>query len=795
ELASHRRGCDALISRDNGKTWNLDRRYELDRFDFLRTDDRWVDGKCGHIAAVALPDGHVLSAYGNYLLGGAVLIKWKPDAGPIKAVPKVGIQIGPKPGEVERYAADELASYLGKLFRIETRPAVERPESADVLLLVGTRDTNPAVAKALGKEAWPQVSDQGIVLKRATLDGKPTLIIGGGSDAATLWAVYELVERWGVRYLLHGDVLPQTPGTFRLPDADVALEPNLKVRQWRVVNDFACGPVSWGLDEYRRVLDQLAKLRFNRVFASIYPTQPFLDLEVKGIKREKANLWYGWHYPITYDMPGRWLFGKEPEFWNPDLPRDASYKALADAGERLVHGIFAHAQHRGMQCAISATLTSFPPEFAPLLNDPQKVRQLDSMGIVPGPKTDMDDPALTELAAAVLRATANTYPKADYVVLGMPEMRQWVDQYERAWRVLDQKYRLSEKAKLEDVVAAAGRRTGYPGGAERAVREVKGDIVSLYYFDHVINDVQAMRGTRRSDMRFIFGNIAEELFPVLSKLLPPGSETLAFVDYTASRILRRRAVLKNIPGPQTPATLHYTLHDDNVGVLPQLTTGSLHELTRDLRHHGWAGFSSRYWLIGDHDPCVAYLSRAAWHADATPEAVYRDQIRAACGEACVEDMLTVFREVEATTVELEWHGLGLTFPIPGMMMSHWKPNPMPAELKKVRPGYQRALAAARRAQGKASAAGRKYTDYWVGRLEFGIGYLDTIEAVRRAATAEAAKKPAEALQHAETALATARRALEAYARVAGDQSDRGAIATMAEYVYRPLKAKVAQLQK
>lgn len=113
KLASHRRGCDALISRDHGKTWNLDHRFELDRFDFLRQDGYWVDGMCGHIGSVALPDGHLISAYGHYLLGASVLIKWKPDAEPVQAVPKVGILIGPQPGEVERYAADELAVYLG----------------------------------------------------------------------------------------------------------------------------------------------------------------------------------------------------------------------------------------------------------------------------------------------------------------------------------------------------------------------------------------------------------------------------------------------------------------------------------------------------------------------------------------------------------------------------------------------------------------------------------------------------------------------------------------------------------
>jgi len=77
KLASHRRGCDALTSKDHGQTWNLDRRYELDSFDYLREDGYWVDGKCGHIGAVVLDDDHVISAYGHYELGAAVLIKWK----------------------------------------------------------------------------------------------------------------------------------------------------------------------------------------------------------------------------------------------------------------------------------------------------------------------------------------------------------------------------------------------------------------------------------------------------------------------------------------------------------------------------------------------------------------------------------------------------------------------------------------------------------------------------------------------------------------------------------------------
>ena len=120
---------------------------------------------------------------------------------------------------------------------------------------------------------------------------------------------------------------------------------------------------------------------------------------------------------------------------------------------------------------------------------------------------------------------------------------------------------------------------------------------------------------------------------------------------------------------------------------------------------------------------------------------------------------------------------------------------MSDELVEDRQGYQRALDAAYRAREKAQPAGQSYIDYWIGRLKFGIGYLDMIAVVRRASIAEADGKPLDAIQNAEAALVTAREALEAYTDVVRDQSDRGAIAVMNEYVYRPLKEKVAALQK
>ena len=55
------------------------------------------------------------------------------------------------------------------------------PSVANAVILVGSPTTNSAVAKALGSDAWPKLTDQGLALKHASLEGKPTLVVGGGT--------------------------------------------------------------------------------------------------------------------------------------------------------------------------------------------------------------------------------------------------------------------------------------------------------------------------------------------------------------------------------------------------------------------------------------------------------------------------------------------------------------------------------------------------------------------------------------------------------------------------------------
>src|SRR5262249_58092179 len=85
------------------------------------------------------------------------------------------------------------------------------------------------------------------------------------------------------------------------------------------------------------------------------------------------------------------------------------------------------------------------------------------------------------------------------------------------------------------------------------------------------------------------------LFPVLDKVLPPKASALHFVDYTARRVAAHADLLAQVPARSVRSSLIFTLADDNVRVLPQLTTSHLHTLMGRLRQDGWGGLSPRDW--------------------------------------------------------------------------------------------------------------------------------------------------------------------------------------------------------
>ena len=66
KLASYRRGCDAVISHDNGLTWDVEHLYTIDDAPYCE-GEKWLNCVCGHLYSIALDDNSMLTAFSNYL--------------------------------------------------------------------------------------------------------------------------------------------------------------------------------------------------------------------------------------------------------------------------------------------------------------------------------------------------------------------------------------------------------------------------------------------------------------------------------------------------------------------------------------------------------------------------------------------------------------------------------------------------------------------------------------------------------------------------------------------------------
>ena len=711
-----------------------------------------------------------------------------------QATADVAVVVGETADPLERHAAQELCDYLGKLYALDVAPSTEPGVATTVFVLRPAGGDTAAAAAAYG--VLPGLGPQSILIRPFQQGDTQCVLLTGGSPVAVMWSVYELVERWGVRYLVHGDVLPANAGTLRLPEAEIRLEPNMRTRCWRLVNDLAEGPVSWSLEENRLFLRQIAKMKFNRVFLAFWPAQPFVHYSFHGMDKASPCFNFGEHFPIDDDTVGREKFGKMTEFINPDYVDAKTPEELVQRATGLAKGILEEAGRLGMETGLAVYPFEWPKEFQKVLPGCEPVKQLGNLTAGPGKDQSMDDPLLREMIATIVRAYIKTHPEAEYLHIGVPEHRGWTARAEDAYRALDAKYGLKELGTFEELCARARARTSFPGGGERVETMLKGDLSSLAFFDSLVEEKSLLaRPDGRSDIKLIYNGVVAELFPLVAKMVPEGGEVLSFIDYTASRQLKQRDLLRQKPPKGFPANLIFTLADDNVGVLPQLATGSLHEIMGELRGSGWSGFYTRYWTVGDLVPTVHYLAKASWDATLTPEAAYRDLIQQIAGPESVAPALKAFGILEAITKGLDEHGLGFGFPVPSMMVKHYRSGGLSEPIRADHAQYREALAALRSARERSGAPGHRFLDYLIGRTVFAVRYLDAAEAFAAAGQAEKSGSPEEAARHADTAYAAIREALQVWADIAEDHGDLGGVALMNEYCYRPIRDKRAELTK
>lgn len=125
--------------------------------------------------------------------------------------------------------------------------------------------------RAAFAEAHSELQPDGYLLRTAERDGRSLQVVAGCDATSILRGAYRLAEHWGVRYYMHGDVIPDARHGWQFPQVDESRRPLFSLRGIQPFHDFPEGPDWWSRDDHKAVLAQLPKLGMNFIGFHTYP--------------------------------------------------------------------------------------------------------------------------------------------------------------------------------------------------------------------------------------------------------------------------------------------------------------------------------------------------------------------------------------------------------------------------------------------------------------------------------------------------------------------------------------------
>jgi hypothetical protein len=368
------------------------------------------------------------------------------SCGVLKKGPVIIISKNASP--LEELAAKEVRRYLylrtGKLVPVESRS-----HAADV-----RRDA----IVVLGKEHFPAadfsdpeltgtvetLGTEEYVLKTFPHRRKTVLLVTGGGGIGTLYGAYRLAEKLGVRFYLHGDVVPDAQVPLEIPAVDEVGRPLFRLRGIHPFHDFPEGPDWWNAEEYKAILGQLPKLRMNFFGLHTYP---------EGRPNAEPTVWIGlaedsladgtvsFSYPSSYQstLRGNWgyeatrtgefhfgaseLFERDgfgPEVMGEALPEPQTADesdAVFDRTAAMLRDAFTFGRSLGVKTCVGTEMPLTIPELVK--------KRLREKGL------DPRDPAVVnEVYKGLFTRIKHAYP-LDYYWLWTDENWTWSDADEK----------------------------------------------------------------------------------------------------------------------------------------------------------------------------------------------------------------------------------------------------------------------------------------------------------------------------------------------------------------------------
>lgn len=546
------------------------------------------------------------------------------------------IVVGHTSAPFYRWVATEVQRYLreltGALLPIVTSDAIP---SEVPILVVGGPQANPLSAVAEQKRLvdFAGLKPEGFIIQTVDLDGRPAVVIGGNDEAATMYAAYELVERLGVVFQITGDLIPRQRPELKLPAASVRMEPALKNRGLHM-RHFV---MPWmGLDDFRHMVDQMAKLKYNYLEFFWYVGEPWNEYAYQGEKRQidrlytKDSGYLTWHLTAGSQTAkdvkiGRELFQQE-RVCAPEFAHVQNQEQAYEVARRWLTEAIAYAHQRKIKTWLGLgdcpTLTPNFRKFSQLAADSGF---FGTVVIPPG------DPTGTEIWHAMVSSAIDTYPEADGYWIWLAEIGVGSTGDAETQRVLRQ-YDVDGKPIHSD-----------------------SDLALVHYGRELIRGLQQRHPQAQLGLAMLDRC---HLFHTLDKYVP---QEVHFMSMESGACWHKGVPvpMERFGGLAPRETFLVPRLDDDVHELAMQFNVALYEFDRVLTgsvQYGVSGVAPQIGRLRGLEHNARYVADGAWNPQLTTEEFYEAYVRRIFGAEAVDEVLNAYTILQENERVTGWQG-------------------------------------------------------------------------------------------------------------------------------------------
>lgn len=586
--------------------------------------------------------------------------------------PAAVIVTGGAAGELTRYAAAELQSYIEKLSGAHlptiTEAQLSSRSATEPILVVGTTEQTALLREiaASGSINSGGLNKEGFVIRTLIWKERPVVALVGADEAGALYGAYELLEKLGVTFRISGDLIagrqatnrfsgeqsfiePVSPGReLAVPDSDLKMEPSLQRRGFLFAANFD-NVSSFSYSDYEHLLDQMARMKCNYLQFWWFAYAPWLQYSYRGESKlmgditTKESGYHNWFYggfgsrTVEDVTIGREHFKDHPRLAPLEMQHVETPEQAFNISKDMLQRIIAHAAKRNIKVWPVIEMASLPPNLARYAEAVDAGPWWFLFGIFVHPL----DPVNREIQVNRLKALVESYPQAEGFFLNFAEL------YPELANDKHREFFERERPRFHDL-----RPLSVPWAATLAnIYDTRGDKVVdsnigfMDLFSYLLKKRDEVAPGTRLGLMTVGRGYA---LPLFHKMVPTD---VPFSSLESGGVWTMMGVpMEYFGGMGNRERIIQPRVDDDFDMLGLQFSVRLYaekdRIFSDGVKHGLSGVAGQLNRARGTEFNCGFLARASWQPTLTPEQFYRDCAERMFGQAASEEMYQAFMKLE-----------------------------------------------------------------------------------------------------------------------------------------------------